>query len=43
MLLDILTKNPGSVEAEAAYLQPFRQRLEALISESPPRRVAIRP
>jgi arylsulfatase A-like enzyme len=43
MLLDVLTKNPGSIEAEAAYLQSFRQRLEALISESPSRSVAIRP
>jgi hypothetical protein len=43
MLLEVLTENPGSIEAEAAYLQSFRQGLEALIPESPPRRVAIRP
>ena len=43
MLLEVLTENPGSIEAEAAYLQSFRQGLEALLPESPPRRVAIRP
>jgi arylsulfatase A-like enzyme len=43
MLLDVLTENPGSIEAEAAYLQSFRQGLEALIPDSPPRRVAIHP
>ncbi|MGP0069253.1 MAG: sulfatase [Isosphaeraceae bacterium] len=40
MLLDALTANPGSVEAEDAYLRAFRGRLKSLVEEgsvpSPP-------
>ncbi len=40
MLLEVLTDNPGSIEVENAYLEPYRQWLKALIQESSPRRVA---
>jgi arylsulfatase A-like enzyme len=39
-LLEVLTDNPGSIEAEQAYLKPYRQELKALIQESSPQRVA---
>jgi hypothetical protein len=38
MLLDVLTANPGSSEAEKAYLTPYKQWLQALVQESPPPR-----
>jgi arylsulfatase A-like enzyme len=31
MLLKVLTDNPGSIEAEKAYLKTYRQRLRALV------------
>ena len=31
MLLEVLNHNPGSVEAERAYLKPYKQRLETLV------------
>ncbi len=40
MLLEVLTENPGSIEVEEAYLEPYRQGLKALIQESSPQRVA---
>jgi len=40
MLLEVLTDNPGSIEAEKAYLGPYRQGLKALIPESSTGRVA---
>jgi arylsulfatase A-like enzyme len=40
MLLQVLTDNPGSIEAEQAYLEPYRQGLKALIRETSPQRVA---
>jgi hypothetical protein len=43
MLLEVLTANPGSIEVEGAYLKSYRRDLKALIPESSPRRVAIRP
>jgi arylsulfatase A-like enzyme len=39
MLLDVLMKNPGSVEVEKAYLEPYRKWLEALVA-APPEPVA---
>jgi arylsulfatase A-like enzyme len=41
MLLDVLTANPGSIEAERAYLQPYRQRLRSLVEAGSPPRDAI--
>jgi len=38
MLLEVLTDNPGSIEAEKAYLKPYRQSLQALVQESSPPR-----
>jgi len=43
MLLEVLADNPGSIEVEEAYLEPYKQGLKALIHESSPRRVAARP
>ena len=40
MLLELLTKNPGSIEVEKAYLEPYRRGLEALVQERPPEQVA---
>ena len=34
MLLEVLTDNPGSIEVEKTYLEPYRQWLKALIQES---------
>ena len=39
MLLEVLTANPGSVEVERAYLEPYRKWLEALV-QSPPEPIA---
>jgi arylsulfatase A-like enzyme len=39
MLLEVLTDNPGSVEVEKAYLEPYRKWLEALV-QSPPEPLA---
>jgi arylsulfatase A-like enzyme len=39
-LLDVLTNNRGSIEAEQAYLTPYRRVLKALIEERSPRQVA---
>lgn len=39
-LLEVLLESPGSVEAEAAYLDRYRQGLKALIQEQSPPRVA---
>jgi arylsulfatase A-like enzyme len=39
-LLEVLIENPGSLEAEAAYLERYRQRLKALVEEQSPPRVA---
>jgi hypothetical protein len=39
MLLEVLTDNPGSVEVEKAYLEPYRKWLEALV-QSPPEPIA---
>ena len=36
MLLDELTDNPGSIEAENAYLKPYRKRLKSLVQASSP-------
>jgi arylsulfatase A-like enzyme len=38
-LLEVLTDNPGSVEVERAYLEPYRKWLEALV-QSPPESIA---
>ncbi len=38
MLLKVLDENPGSIEAENAYLKAYRQRLQALVSRSAPLR-----
>ena len=35
MLLEVLTENPGSIEVEKAYLEPYRQWLEALVRGHP--------
>jgi hypothetical protein len=43
MLLEILSENPGPAEVEAAELEPYRKRLEALVAEGSSRRVAIGP
>ena len=43
MLLDVLTHNPGSIEAEAAYMRAFRQGLKAAIREMPAGPVAAGP
>jgi arylsulfatase A-like enzyme len=43
MLLDVLTKNPGSREAEQAYLGTFRQELKDLVQKNSTRRVASGP
>jgi arylsulfatase A-like enzyme len=40
MLLEVLTDNPASTEAEAAYLKKYRQDLEALVQTSSAQRVA---
>jgi arylsulfatase A-like enzyme len=42
MLLEVLTENPGSAEAERGYLQSYRRSLEALVpqGEGPAGRVA---
>jgi arylsulfatase A-like enzyme len=40
MLLDLLTDNPGSIEVERAYLEPYRRGLKALVQERSPERVA---
>jgi arylsulfatase A-like enzyme len=39
-LLEVLIENPGSLEAEAAYLEAYRQGLKALVQERSPPRVA---
>ena len=33
MLLEVLTDNPGSVEVEKAYLEPYRKWLEDLVQD----------
>jgi hypothetical protein len=43
MLLELLTRNPGSIEVEKAYLEPYRRGLEALVHDRPPERVAAGP
>jgi len=43
MLLELLTRNPGSIEVEKAYLEPYRRGLEALVHEQSPERVAAGP
>jgi arylsulfatase A-like enzyme len=43
MLLEVLTDNPGSIEVEKAYLEPYRQELDALVQERSPQRVAAGP
>ena len=43
MLLKVLTENPGSTEAEKAYLSTYRKWLAELVHESPPRGVALGP
>jgi arylsulfatase A-like enzyme len=40
MLLDVLTKNPGSPEVEKAYLSKFRSQLEDLVRRNTPQSVA---
>jgi len=40
MLLEVLTDNPGSIEAEETYLDSCRQELKALIQQSSAPRVA---
>jgi arylsulfatase A-like enzyme len=35
LLLEVLRDNPGSVEVEKAYLEPYRKWLEALVGGSP--------
>ena len=35
MLLEVLTENPGSIEVEKAYLETYRQWLEALVQGPP--------
>ena len=40
MLLEVLTDNPGSIEVDKAYLEAYKQGLQALIPESSPGRVA---
>jgi hypothetical protein len=40
MLSETLTNNPGSVEAEKAYLETYRQGLKALDEENSAQRVA---
>ena len=35
-LLEVLTENRGSVEAEASYLRDYRKSLEALLRQSDP-------
>ena len=40
MLLEVLTENPGSIEAEGTYLEPYRQGLKALVQEGSPPQVA---
>ena len=35
MLLEVLTENPGSVEVERAYLEPYREWLEDLVQDHP--------
>jgi arylsulfatase A-like enzyme len=35
MLLDVLAENPGSSEAEQAYLKPYRQGLKSIVETSP--------
>ncbi len=42
MLLELLTKNPGSIEVEKAYLEPYRRGLKALVQGRSPERVAGR-
>jgi arylsulfatase A-like enzyme len=39
MLLEVLTDNPGSVEVEGAYLEPYRRWLETLV-QGPPEPIA---
>jgi hypothetical protein len=39
-LLEVLIENPGSLEAEAAYLERYRQGLKALVQEPSPPQVA---
>ena len=34
-LLDILKDEPGSIEVERTYLNPYRRRLESVIREGP--------
>jgi hypothetical protein len=41
-LLEVLVDNPGSLEAEAAYLEHYRQGLKALVEERSPPRVAAK-
>jgi hypothetical protein len=38
-LLEVLTHNPGSVEVERAYLEPYRKWLEVLV-QGPAERIA---
>jgi arylsulfatase A-like enzyme len=40
MLLEVLSENPGSIEAEGTYLGPYRQGLRALVQEGSPPQVA---
>ena len=37
MLLDVLTDNPGSIEVEKAYLEPYRQGLKSRSFKRVPR------
>ena len=34
MLFEVLTENPGSIEVETAYLEPYRQRLSSAFAHS---------
>jgi hypothetical protein len=36
MLLEVLTAQPGSIEAEEAYLRLYRQGLRSLVEGRPP-------
>jgi arylsulfatase A-like enzyme len=42
MLLQALNDNPGSIEVETTYLEPYKQRLKALIQERSAQQVAVR-
>jgi arylsulfatase A-like enzyme len=43
MLLDVLTKNPGSTEVEDAYLTRYRQELKGLVQPGSPTPEATTP